>query len=212
MSEILKKLFVRKRDIDDIRIPAHLTRAERKQVREIVKKARKNDGIPKTAQQSIPFERMFQDGICRVTRGYYTKTIQFQDINYQLATQEDKSAIFDEWCGFLNFFDSSVKFELSFLNMSTDEEDFEKSIMIPPKNDGFNSVRAEYSQMLKRQLSQGNNGLTKTKYLTFSDDDIELLTLYVMEGFNQTEIAVMLNISQQAVAKRIAKIKVKFGV
>ncbi|MCR5777659.1 MAG: ATP-binding protein [Lachnospiraceae bacterium] len=155
-------------------MPAHLTRTERKQVREIVKKARKNDGIPKTAQQSIPFERMFQDGICRVTRGYYTKTIQFQDINYQLATQEDKSAIFDEWCGFLNFFDSSVKFELSFLNMSTDEEDFEKSIMIPPKNDGFNSVRAEYSQMLKRQLSQGNNGLTKTKYLTFGIEAVSM--------------------------------------
>ncbi|XME04412.1 VirB4-like conjugal transfer ATPase, CD1110 family [Lachnospiraceae bacterium C1.1] len=148
-------------------MPQHLNRADRKKVREIVRKARRNDGIPRTAQQSIPFDRMFQDGICRVKSGYYTKTVQFQDINYQLATQEEKSAIFDEWCGFLNFFDSSVKFELSFLNMSTDEEDFEKSIMIPPKNDGFNSVRAEYSQMLKRQLSQGNNGLTKTKFLTF---------------------------------------------
>lgn len=109
--------------------------------------------MPRTAQQSIPFQRMFPDGICRVDNGYYTKTIQFQDVNHQLATQDDKSAIFDDWCSFLNFFDSNVKFELSFLNISTDEEDFEKSIMIPPKDDGFNSVRAEYSQMLKRQLA-----------------------------------------------------------
>ena len=148
-------------------MPPHLTKEERVQVREIVRKARRDDGIPRTAQQSIPFQRMFPDGICRVDNCYYTKTLQFQDINYQLATQEDKSSIFDEWCGFLNFFDSSVHFELSFLNMCTDEEDFEKSIMISPRDDGFNAVRTEYSQMLRRQLAQGNNGLTKTKYLTF---------------------------------------------
>ena len=110
---------------------------------------------------------MFQDGICRIGKHYYTKTVQFDDINYQLATNDDKTAIFDEWCGFLNFFDSSVRFELSFFNVSTDGEAFEKSIRIPPKDDGFNPVRAEYSQMLKTQLAQGNNGLTKTKYLTF---------------------------------------------
>ena len=98
---------------------------------------------------------------------YYTKTIQYQDINYQLAQQEDKTAIFEEWCSFLNFFDSSIHFELSFMNMATDAEVFEKNIRIPLRNDHFNSVRSEYSQMLKTQLAQGNNGLTKTKYITF---------------------------------------------
>ena len=53
------------------------------------------------------------------------------------------------------------------MNMSTDAESFEKSIRIPFRKDNFNSSRAEYSQILKKQLSQGNNGLTKTKYLTF---------------------------------------------
>ena len=110
---------------------------------------------------------MFPDGICRVGDNYYTRTVQFQDINYQLAQQEDKTAIFEEWCSFLNFFDSSVHFELSFVNLATDAESFEKSIRIPPQHDGYNSVRAEYSQMLRTQLAQGNNGLTKTKYLTF---------------------------------------------
>ena len=110
---------------------------------------------------------MFPDGICRVTDRYYTKTIQFQDINYQLAQQEDKTAIFEEWCSFLNFFDSSIHFELSFMNMSTDADAFEKSIRIPYQNDGFDDVRAEYGMMLRQQLQKGNNGLTKTKYLTF---------------------------------------------
>lgn len=148
-------------------MPANLTRTQQKQIKAVVDRAKKDNGVPQTAQQSIPFQRMFPDGVCRVTDNYYTKTIQFQDINYQLAQQEDKTAIFDEWCSFLNFFDSSIHFELSFMNMSTDAESFEKSIRIPCRKDDFNQIRAEYSQMLRKQLAQGNNGLTKTKFLTF---------------------------------------------
>ena len=150
-----------------VNLPKNLTKEEYKQISEIVETARRNDGIPRTAQQSIPFQRMFADGICRVTDNYYTKTIQFQDINYQLAQQEDQRAIFEEWCGFLNFFDSSIHFELSFMNMATDAESFEQSIRIPHRKDNFNPIRTEYSDMLKMQLAQGNNGLTKTKYITF---------------------------------------------
>ena len=123
--------------------------------------------VPRTAQQSIPMQRMFEDGTCRVKPNYYTRTIAYQDINYQLAQQEDKTAIFEEWCSFLNFFDSSIKFELSFVNMATDSTEFEKSIRIPFQKDGFDDVRAEYSQMLRQQLAKGNNGLTKTKFITF---------------------------------------------
>lgn len=53
---------------------------------------------------------MWPDGICRVTDTRYTKTIQYQDINYQLSQNEDKTAIFEAWCDFLNYFDSSVQF------------------------------------------------------------------------------------------------------
>ena len=159
--------FLSKEKKRNLVMPKHLTKADKKQVREIMKKAQKNDGVPKTAQQSIPFDRMFQDGICRIGQDYYTKTIQFQDINYQLALQEDKTEIFEEWCSFLNFFDSSVHFELSFMNMATDIDDFRSSIAIPHQNDSFNSVRDEYSSMLFHQMEAGNNGLTKTKFLTF---------------------------------------------
>ena len=148
-------------------LPDTLTKREKKQIHSVIEKAKRDDGIPRTAQQSIPFQRMFPDGICRVSDRYYTKTIQFQDINYQLAQQEDKTSIFEEWCGFLNFFDSSIHFELSFLNMATDMESFERRIQIQPRQDGFDDVRQEYSQMLRQQLERGNNGLTKTKYLTF---------------------------------------------
>ncbi len=148
-------------------MPEGLNRQEQEEIKEIIKKAQHDDGTPRTAQQTIPFERMFQDGICRIGRDYYTKTIQFQDINYQLAQQEDKTEIFEEWCSFLNFFDSSVHFELSFMNLATDATDFERKIAIPHQKDGFNDVRDEYSTVLLKQMEAGNNGLTKTKYITF---------------------------------------------
>ena len=143
-----------------------LTPQQHKQIQAAIHK-RKPTGPPRTAQQSIPFQRMFEDGTCRVRSNYYTRTIQFQDINYQLSEQEDKTAIFEEWCSFLNFFDSSVNFEFSFINMAADADNFENSIRIPSRQDGFDDIRMEYSQMLKKQLAQGNNGLAKSKYLTF---------------------------------------------
>ena len=110
---------------------------------------------------------MFPDGICRVTDSYYTKTVQFQDINYQLNQNEDKTAIFDGWCDFLNYFDSSVRFQLSFVNMSANKDNYARYITISPQGDDFDSIRLEYTQMLQNQLARGNNGLIKTKYLTF---------------------------------------------
>ena len=151
----------------DLGLPKNLSKAQEKEILRIIRKARRDDGIPRSAQDSIPFQRMFPDGICRVTDHYYTLTIQYQDINYQLAQQEDKTAIFEEWCAFLNSFDSTIHFELSFMNMATDAESFEKKVRIPYRNDHFNGIRNEYSQMLRTQLAQGNNGLTKTKYITF---------------------------------------------
>ena len=110
---------------------------------------------------------MFPDGICRVNSGYFTKTIQFQDINYQLSQNEDKTAIFEGWCDFLNYFDSSVKFQLSFMNMAANKDTYGQSIAIPPQDDDFDNIREEYTGMLRSQLARGNNGLIKTKYLTF---------------------------------------------
>ena len=59
---------------------------------------RKQKNIPTTAQQSIPYIRMLQDGICQVTKNFFSKTIQFYDINYQLALNEDKTTIFENYC------------------------------------------------------------------------------------------------------------------
>jgi len=120
-----------------------------------------------SAQKSIPYREMARDGICRVQDRYYSKTIRFYDINYQLAQNEDKNAIFKNWCDFLNYFDSSIHFQLSFINHHSSMNEFESVIQIKPRHDAFDEVRMEYVQMLRNQLAKGNNGLVRTKYITF---------------------------------------------
>nr|WP_325249500.1 conjugal transfer protein TraE [uncultured Oscillibacter sp.] len=153
-----------------------LTRDERKQIEAAIARAKGTDKKELSAQDSIPYQRMFPDGICRVTDTFYTKTVQFQDINYQLSQNEDKTAIFEGWSDFLNYFDSSIRFQLSFLNLSASQDGFSRNIVIPLKQDGFDDVRQEYSDMLQNQLSKGNNGLAKTKYLTFGIDGENIRT------------------------------------
>ena len=152
-----------------LRLPLEgkLTDKEKKRLVAAMKKAKRDGKIPKTAQETIPYQEMRQDGICVVGGNFYTKQIEFLDINYQLAQNEDKNIIFENWCDFLNYFDASIRFQLSFLNQKADMEKFRKSIEIPEQDDQFNGIRREYAGMLRGQLSRGNNGLTKTKYITF---------------------------------------------
>ena len=148
--------------------PVKLTRAERQSIATAVQRANNKPKGVKSAQDSIPYRHIFPDGICHVGDKLYTKTLQFGDINYQIAQNEDKTAIFESWCDFLNYFDSTIKFQLTFLNTTANAKDYEKSIYIAPQADDFDSIRTEYTDMLHNQLSRGNNGLVKTKYLTFA--------------------------------------------
>lgn len=175
-----------------------LSRSDRKKIEAAVAKAKRQDKRRKSAQDSIPFERMFPDGICRVCPNYYTKTIQFQDINYQLNQNEDKAAIFDGWCDFLNYFDSSVKFQLSFVNMAATKETYADSISIPLRGDAFDSIAEEYQTFLRSQLAKGNNGLIKTKYLTFGIEASSLRT--AKPRLERIEIDVLNNFKQLGVA------------
>ena len=122
---------------------------------------------PNSAQQSIPYKTMYKDGICRVNDKLFTKTVTFSDINYQLAQNEDKTQIFEGYCGFLNYFDSTISVQLSFINKYGNIKDFKAAIEIPDRDDEYNSIRREYVEMLKGQLAKGNNGLVKMKYITF---------------------------------------------
>ena len=144
-----------------------LTRAEKKEIAALIRAA-KGDGKAYTAQQTIPYLAMYPDGICKVTEKKYSKSIAYDDINYQLAQADDKTAIFENWCDFLNYFDATVSVQLSFINRGTRSGGAEEVVAIPAQNDAFNSIRTEYADMLKHQLAKGNNGFVKSKYITFS--------------------------------------------
>ena len=144
--------------------PVKPVKADEKSVRFPLKGKAKRISV----QDSIAYKEMGKDGICRVADHVYSKTIRFYDINYQLAQNDDKSAIFENWCDFLNYFDSSIHFQLSFINQKNSMREYEKVIQIEPQNDAFDDVRMEYAQMLHNQLAKGNNGLLKSKYIIFS--------------------------------------------
>ena len=134
---------------------------------EIIKNADRRNKVPQTAQDTIPFIQMFKDGTCKVTEDFFSRSIEYWDVNYQLAQDDEKKAIFDLFKELLNFFDSSLSFQFSYIDIRGDEEEDKKQINIPPKDDGFNSVRASYTEVIRSQMSAGSNGIRRRKFLTF---------------------------------------------
>lgn len=147
--------------------PVKLTRAEKKEIQAVIRKY-KGDGKPHSAQASIPYEAMYQDGVCRVTPRTFSKCIEFTDISYQLAQADTKTAIFENLCDLYNYLDASIHVQFSFINRKIDPKQYAKSFEIRAQGDDFDDIRAEYSAILKDQLVSGNNGLMKRKFLTYT--------------------------------------------
>ena len=132
----------------------------------VKKAAAKKQRGPQTAQQTIPYKEMHKDGVCRVSGNFYTKSIAYEDINYAVASSEAQAAIFDGYCAFLNYFDSALPFQLSFINHRSRPENRYK-INIPMRKDGHDSIRGEFREMLENQIAKSNNGIMRSKYITF---------------------------------------------
>lgn len=144
-----------------------LTRAERREIEAVIHRYQ-GDGKPHTAQDSIPYLNMYPDGVCRVTERSYSKCIEFEDINYQLAQPDDKTATFENLCDLYNYVDASIHVQLSLINRKLDPEQLIRSFEIPSQGDDLDTIREECSGILKKQLARGNNGIVKTKHLTFT--------------------------------------------
>ena len=130
------------------------------------KKKNANKHRALSAQQTIPYIAMHPDGICQLPGGLYTKTLEYEDINYAVASTEDQTAIISGWSACLNYFDSSLPFQLSFVNRRSRNANRYK-VNIPAQEDAFNSIRGEYVEMLKGQIAKSNNGIERYKYITF---------------------------------------------
>ena len=179
-----------------------LTREEKAQIKAVMQQANKRSKTPATAQQTIPYDRVWPDGICLTDGRRYNKTLQFQDLNYQLAQNDDKAAIFEGWCDFLNYFDSSIHIQFSFLNLAAGAERLEQTIRIPRQEDAFNAIRDEYAHMLQSQLAKGSggNGLVKTKYLTFGIEADSLKT--AKPRLERIELDILNNFKRLGVSAR----------
>ena len=176
----------------------HILSGDQKQM--LVKqklREKKQKKVPRTAQQSIPYKEMYKDGICRVDEKYFTKCIQFYDINYQLAQNEDKTATFEFWCDFYNYFDSSIHIQLSCMSQYANRLEMESTIEIPLAGDDFDDIREEYSEMLKEQLSKGNNGLVRKKFVTFGLEADSIRT--AKSKLERVEADIISNLKQMGV-------------
>jgi len=142
----------------------------KKELEKAVKKAKLKGTIPESAQESIPYKVPHEDGIFESAPGYFTQTIGFEDVTYQLLDNDPKEILFGRWHSLINFFDDKVHFQFNYGNMEMNREEYAKDFIIPPNKEDnalLKEVRREYSAMQVKQFSKGTNNLKKVRYLTY---------------------------------------------
>lgn len=145
-------------------------------IRELFRAPDGKKQAPMTVQSSLPFLRLTRTGILQISPKEFSKTIEFDDLNYELAKEEEQFRIFKVFAELINSFDTQVMVQLSLVNQTGYLQELADSIVIPPQKDAFNPLRAAYSDYLQRQLEAGNSGIRKRKFLTFTvqADNLEL--------------------------------------
>lgn len=131
-----------------------------------IQELKKTNKVPRSVQESIPYLEMYRNGVCRVTDDYYSKTVAFGDINYQLTKNEVRSAIFDNYCKLLNSFSENVDLQLTLINRKSKYKEFDNYLRHTENDDDFKDVRKEYFDFLQENLERGTN-IVREKYLTF---------------------------------------------
>ncbi len=138
-----------------------------KTLRNLFQQDKEKFRVPKSVQQAIPVQIIWEDGIFLVGKNKYTKTYKFTDINYAVASREDKEAMFLEYSELLNSFDSGATTKITIVNRRLNKADFEKNILIPYKDDGLDIYRQEYNKMLLEKAT-GANSIVQEKFITIS--------------------------------------------
>ena len=123
--------------------------------------------IPKSVQDTIPIQRIWPDGIFQVG-SRFSKTFSFTDINYQIAGKEDKTAMFLDYSELLNALDSGASAKITINNRKINKAEFEKSLLLPMKEDGLNHFRKEYNEMLLSKVTGTNNSVVQDRYITIT--------------------------------------------
>ena len=138
-----------------------------KTIRNLFKRDKEEFNIPKSIQDTIPVNRIWKDGIFLLGKDKYSKTYRFTDINYAVASRNDKEAMFLNYSELLNSLDSSATSKITILNRRLNKVDFEKNILLPKANDSLDKYRDEYNRMLIEQATNSNS-MVQEKFLTIS--------------------------------------------
>lgn len=139
----------------------------KKELEKAVKAAKIKGTIPETAQDTIPYKIPYEDGIFESADGYYTQTIAYEDINYELLDNEPKNILFERWCSLINYFEPDIHFEFNYGSMELDRKKYARNFRLKTQEDQFNIVRREYSDMQVDKFSRGTNNLRKERYITY---------------------------------------------
>ena len=138
-----------------------------KTLRNLFKQDKEKFKVPGSVQQAVPINTIWEDGIFLVGKNKYARTYKFTDINYAVASREDKEAMFLEYSELLNSFDSGATTKITIVIRRLNKTDFEKDILIPFKEDGLDIYRKEYNKMLLDKAT-GTNSMVREVYITIS--------------------------------------------
>lgn len=131
--------------------------------------------VPRSVQETIPYYRVYKNGIIETEPGKFSKTYPLEDVNFSIANQQDQENIFCAYGDLLNTWGADVKIQITINNRNIDQEQFAEKTLLRMKKDNLNEYREEYNEMLLQKMSEGRNNMRKEKYvtLTIEEQDIE---------------------------------------
>ena len=132
---------------------------------------KRNKTETNTTQETLPFDRMYSNGVIQIDKNTFSKTIRFSDVGYQLSKDEDKTRIFSMYCSLLNWFDPQIKFQFAFINQKMEQEAYTDKSMIEDEDPKLKQLQKEYFEFIENQRAKGNNGIIRNKYLTITIHD-----------------------------------------
>lgn len=147
--------------------------------KKLFKKDKERFKIPKSVQQAIPIETAYTDGVFQVGKKRYSKTYRFTDINYSVASDEDKRDMFLDYSAFLNSFDDEATTKITINNRVVNKTDLERGLLIPYRQDNLDGYRREYNEMLMDKAASADS-IVQEKYITVTveKNDIEEAKAY----------------------------------
>lgn len=132
---------------------------------------KKHDIKLKATQDTLNFEKMYENGVVQIDERTFSQSIRFSDVGYQLSRDEEKTRIFTMYCQLLNWFDPEIKVQFSFINHKMYEEAYQDRTMIESDNEKLKQLQTEYFEFIETQREKGNNGIVRNKYLTVTIKD-----------------------------------------